>query len=132
MSKNTTDKQVYEQSKSFVKWIQEFSKKIVSVTFVIFVIINVYILSMISISYYTTGELMYLDTLISESNLTFREVIGGYIIKAATENAIKIAGSIAEKYIEFIANKKYKVEEEDDFDIDISEDDPMLTKDNYN
>ena len=75
---------------------------------------------------------MYLDTLISESNLTFREVIGGYIIKAATENAIKIAGSIAEKYIEFIANKKYKVEEEDDFDIDISEDDPMLTKDNYN
>lgn len=132
MSKNTTDKQVYEQSKSFVKWIQEFSKKIVSVTFVIFVIINVYILSMISISYYTTGELMYLDTLITESNLTFREVIGGYIIKAATENAIKIAGSIAEKYIEFIANKKYKVEEEDDFDIDISEDDPMLTKDNYN
>lgn len=132
MSKNTTDKQVYEQSKSFVKWIQEFSKKIVSVTFVIFVIINVYILSMISISYYTTGELMCLDTLITESNLTFREVIGGYIIKAATENAIKIAGSIAEKYIEFIANKKYKVEEEDDFDIDISEDDPMLTKDNYN
>ena len=34
-----------------------------------------------------------IDTLIAENNSTFREIVGGYIIKAAIENAVKIAGN---------------------------------------
>lgn len=85
---------------SFFKWIQEFSKKIVTITFIIFVIINLFSLGLILYNYLNTSDLMYLDTLINEAHTTFREVIGGYIIKAATENAIKITGSIVEKYLE--------------------------------
>ena len=38
------------------------------------------------------GNISGIDTLITEINTTFRDVIGGYIIKAAVENAIKIGG----------------------------------------
>ena len=34
-----------------------------------------------------------IDTLIAENNATFRDIVGGYIIKAAIENAVKIAGN---------------------------------------
>ena len=124
MSDDITDDKMVDKSKTFVNWIQEFSKKIVAITFIIFVIINIFILLLILSAYITSGELYYLDTLISEANLTFREVIGGYIIKAATENAIKIAGSIVIKYLDFISMKKYgshiSIEEDE-----IIEDDPM-------
>ena len=124
MSDDITDEKMVDKSKTFVNWIQEFSKKIVAITFIIFVIINIFILLLILSAYITSGELHYLDTLISEANLTFREVIGGYIIKAATENAIKIAGSIVIKYLDFISMKKYgshiSIEEDE-----IIEDDPM-------
>jgi len=99
------NEETIEQHRSFLKWTQEFSKKIVTITFIIFVLVNLFILSIILYSYLTSNELMYIDILMSETHQTFREVIGGYIIKAAAENAIKIAGSVVEKYIDYISNK---------------------------
>lgn len=113
-SVNTVVKEVDEnnltnKSLSFFNWVQEFSKKIVSITFGIFVIINLYVLIIITVSYFQTGDLQYIETLITEANQTFRDVIGGYIIKAATENAIKIAGGLLEKFLEHRLQFKYGI-----------------------
>ncbi len=80
-------------------WIQEFSKKIVAVTFVIFVVVHIYILAMMTVKYLMSGDLEDMTNLLSETHLTFREVIGGYIIKAAAENVLKVSGGILEKYL---------------------------------
>ena len=92
--------EVNESGRKFFKWVQEFSKKIVTITFVIFVLINLFTLGLVAFNYFTTFDLVYLDILLSETHLTFREVIGGYIIKAAAENSFKIVGSIIDKYYE--------------------------------
>lgn len=84
----------------FLSWIQEFSKKIVAITFAIFVVVHVYLLIMYTVEYFSTGNMQDLALLLSETHTTFREVIGGYVLKAALENAIKIGGSIVTRYID--------------------------------
>lgn len=81
-----------EKQKEFIVWVQEFSKKIVVIAFIIYIINNAASLIAIYISI-MQGSIYGLDTFISESNQTFREVVGGYIIKSAVENAFKIAGN---------------------------------------
>ena len=99
LDKNT--KETIEKSTGFLSWIQEFSKKIVAVTFIIFVLVNIFVMVMIVIQYYISGgEVSYLDTLITEVHNTFRDGIGGYIIKAATENVHKIGGSLVDMFLE--------------------------------
>lgn len=83
----------------FISWIQEFSKKIIVATFAIFIIANIFFLVVITIQFCWTAELLYLDTYIYEINTTFRDIIGGYLIKAATENVFKIGGSFMESYM---------------------------------
>lgn len=82
-----------------LSWLQEFSKKIVAVTFVIFCAVHIYILVIFTISFFATGNLEDVTTLLSETHITFRQVIGGYIIKAACENVPKVVGGIFEKYL---------------------------------
>lgn len=53
---------------------------------------------------------MYFNTFVTEVHTTFRDVIGGYIIKAAMENVLKIGGS----YIERIFEVKYNLGISDD------------------
>ena len=81
-----------EKHKKFLVWVQEFSKKIVVIVFILYILATVFSLYLVYLSY-RDGSLYGLDTLISEINQTFREVIGGYIIKAAIENAFKIGGN---------------------------------------
>lgn len=81
-----------ENQKRYLFWVQEFSKKIVSITFIIYIFVVIYSIILIYLSY-RADALVGLDTLISELNMTFREVIGGYIIKSAVENSVKIAGN---------------------------------------
>ena len=81
-----------EKQKKYVVWVQEFSKKIVTIVFVMFVIFSFAELGLIYLSFkggYTVG----LDTIITETHLTFRDVVGGYLIKAGVENAFKIGGN---------------------------------------
>lgn len=86
---------------AFLNWLQEYSKVIVSITFFIFVIVNFYLLVMFAIEYFTSGNMEDLSVLLSETHTTFREVIGGYIIKAAVENSLKIGGSVITRYIDY-------------------------------
>lgn len=98
----------------FMSWIQEFSKKVVVITFAIFIVANLFFLGMILVQFITTNEILYLDTFISEMHSTFREVIGGYLIKAAIENAIKIGGSTIKNYLELKSNSCNCANEKED------------------
>lgn len=124
--KNISEPEVAKNVVSFFNWIQEFSKKIITITFYIFVAINIYVLVLIWMAYKNSGDILFLDTLITESHLTFREVIGGYFIKAMTENAIKITGSIINAYLKHKMKTDYNitVTDEDTIEVDESEDDP--------
>lgn len=95
----STDPQRMRKNLEFLNWAQEYSKKIVSITFFIFVISNIFFLCLITAEFIKNSDLAYIDTYMQELHLTFREVIGGYLIKAATENVIKIGGSYLESYM---------------------------------
>lgn len=92
----------------FMSWIQEFTKKIVSITFIIFILSNVFYLVMLLAQFSTSASITYIDTFITEMHQTFRDVIGGYIVKAAAENVIKIGGGYLIRYME--AKAKVDVE----------------------
>ena len=96
----TVEENTLKKSINFMSWVQEFSKKIVAVTFLIFVAVNIFVMVLMFMEFYANGmEPSGLDTLLSEVHTTFRDVIGGYIIKAATENVLKIGGAVVEKYL---------------------------------
>lgn len=69
-------------------WLWEFSKRVVVVTALLYFISCIYALVVCAIWQDTAT----IGTLISEANETFRVVVGGYMIKAGVENALKIAG----------------------------------------
>ena len=92
----------------FFQWIQEFSKKIVTITFYMYAAGEVVSIGLIILAYHQMGELMFIDTFIMENNQTFRDVIGGYIIKAACENTIKIAGGVVDRFLTFKADQMEK------------------------
>ena len=96
----TVEENTLKKSIGFMSWVQEFSKKIVAVTFLLFLAANIFVMVLMFLEYYSSGmEPSGLDTLLSEVHTTFRDVIGGYIIKAATENVLKIGGAVVEKYL---------------------------------
>lgn len=81
-----------EKQKKFVVWVQEFSKKTVVVIFGFYILTSIFSLFLVYQSL-QQGSISGIDTLISEINMTFREVVGGYLIKSAVENAVKIGGN---------------------------------------
>lgn len=83
--KNATEE--VEKNKKYISWVQEFSKKIVVIVFILYIAMSIISLVLVI----STGASV--DTIITEINTTFREVVGGYIIKAAIENAVKIGGN---------------------------------------
>lgn len=95
------DQTIIDDNRSFIQWVQTYSKKIVAITFFIFIVVEVLSLIMVLGEYIKVGDSMHLDILISEGNQTFREVIGGYLIKAAMENVSKGFSGIMDKYFEY-------------------------------
>ena len=93
-----------KKSLEFMSWIQEFSKKVVVITFMIFIIANLFFFGVITFEFYTTSELIGIEIFISEMHSTFRDVIGGYLIKSAIENSIKIGGGVVNTYLEMKLN----------------------------
>lgn len=96
-----------EKQKKFIVWVQEFSKKIVVVIFIFYLLSSILSLFFVYLTY-KQGIIAGLDTLITEINTTFREVVGGYIIKSAVENSVKIAGN----YYVGICNARLKAMKE--------------------
>ena len=75
---------------TMLNWLWEFSKKIVVGLFIIYVLTYLFSWSLILLSGIYSWNVTFLDTLISETNSTFKIVIGGYLIKSMAENVIKI------------------------------------------
>ena len=75
---------------TMLNWLWEFSKKIVVGLFVIYVLTYLFSWTLILLSGMYSWNITFLDTLISETNSTFKIVIGGYLIKSMAENVIKI------------------------------------------
>ena len=69
-----------------VKWLWEFSKRVVVITAALYFISCAYALIVCALWQDTAT----IGTLISEANETLRVVVGGYMIKAGVENALKI------------------------------------------
>lgn len=118
-----SEKEVFQKGLGFFNWIQEFSKKIVVIAFMIYILMDLVSLAMVIIAYRNSGDLMFIDTIITEANQTFRDVIGGYILKAATENISKGLCMIMEKYIGFKEKEFDSNHPEEPY---IEEEDPQL------
>ena len=84
-------KKAHKTSSAF-DWLVEFSKKVVFGAFIVFLVSTVVEIIVIYKSS-LIGEPISLDTFISETNLTFRIVVGTYCIKACMENLSKISFS---------------------------------------
>ena len=69
------------KSKAAVLWMWEHTKMIVNCLSVLYVLNWLYSLIVIVIAIKETGQFSYLDTLISETNETFRIVVGANIVK---------------------------------------------------
>ena len=109
-----SEKEIAEKRLKFFNWIQEFSKKIVVISFFIYIIMDIISLIMVICAYIQTGDLMYIDTIIIEANQTFRDVIGGYILKAATENISKGICMILEKFLDIKTSNVDNIVDEED------------------
>lgn len=72
------------------RWLWEFSKRVVVAMAVLYFISLVYAMAACYNAVNIAADTTALATLISETNETFRVVIGGYLIKAGVENATKI------------------------------------------
>lgn len=108
----------------FFDWAIEFSKKVVIGVSIIYIIGCIYAMVMISMSYFT-GSITALETLITESNETFRVVVGGYLIKSLFENVVKIGGGKINSYIKLkdvLLRKANGVETEEDENTDNNDD----------
>ena len=82
-----------EKHKTTFMWITEFSKKVVVVIFVAYILMAIFSCVMVFLSMRITGMVSGLETLITEMNTTFRDIVGGYLVKAGVENAVKIGGN---------------------------------------
>lgn len=113
------DKSIRETVK-FFDWQLSFTKTCVQIAFIIFVLANIYILTLMSINFYMSNEIALLDTYINNVFSMFVDVIGGYIIKSATENSLKIVMSVFSDYVE----RKYHtplIQEDNDDNYNIDE-----------
>ena len=84
--KNSNDNNTYS-------WLLEFSKKVVFVIFLIY-IINYIVCWVASFICGLKGwNVPYIDTFITSTNETTQIVLGGYLFKAMAENIIKVRNS---------------------------------------
>ena len=77
------------KSKAAILWMWEYTKMIVNCLSVLYVLNWLYSLVVIVVAIKETGQFSYLDTLIGETNETFRIVVGANIVKAGVENIFK-------------------------------------------
>jgi hypothetical protein len=75
--------------KNAISWTWEFTKKIVMLLSILYIVNWLYSAIVIAIAIYNAGTFSYLDTLITETNETFRIVVGANVIKSCIENVFK-------------------------------------------
>ena len=91
-----------EKSIEFIDWVQSFTKRIIVVVFAIFIIIDLVTLAVAVVACFRNADSNAITILITETNSTFRDIVGGYLIKAAFEN---VSMGI-EKIVAYVVDKK--------------------------
>lgn len=71
-------------------WLWEFSKKVVVTVTLLYILVTAYAIYATYVAVAQVADTTALSTIITELNETFRIVVGGYIVKAGTENVAKI------------------------------------------
>ena len=121
------DEKVIEKTKKNFLWVQEFSKKIIVATFLLYVLYNIVSILILVYSTYHMGMISGFETLTTEINQTFRLIVGGYLVKAGFENVTKIGGSYYDNINKIKLAKMREenglspINEEDDFVSDVDE-----------
>lgn len=85
----------------FFNWTLSFTKNAVQVSFILFVIANIFIMAIATYSFLTTGALVGFETYINRVFDMFINVIGGYIIKSTMENTMKIGFSVLSDWLDY-------------------------------
>jgi hypothetical protein len=84
-------KDLEKQKKNFL-WVQEFSKKIIVAIFIVYILFCLVSIALLIYQAYH-GTISGFETVTTELNQTFRLIVGGYLIKAGSENIVKIGGN---------------------------------------
>ena len=104
------DKEVLDKANNKISnnfnWLMEFSKKVVFWCFIIYIVSSIFIMILLYLNH-LNGETVGFELFISETNTTFKLVVGSYVLKAMFENIIKIGGSKYKDLVE-IKNRLYK------------------------
>lgn len=87
---NTTKK---SNDNNTYSWLLEFSKKVVFVIFLIYIINYIVCWVASFICGLKSWNIPYIDTFITSTNETTQIVLGGYLFKAMAENIIKVRNS---------------------------------------
>lgn len=95
-------------------WLWEFSKKVVTTAFLLYVIAFIYMIITSYEAMKLVDDATALSTFISEQNETFRVVVGGYMLKAGGENIAKIVTAYLQKGKLEDSNQKEELEEAHD------------------
>lgn len=103
-----------KEEKAPLLWLWEFSKKVVTIAFVVYVATFLYSLVMAYSAIQLTADTTALSTIITEFNETFRVVVGGYMLKAGGENVVKITTA----YLDKKRQKKEQPDEPEELDED--------------
>ena len=103
-----------KKEKAPLLWLWEFSKKVVTIAFLVYVATFLYSLAMAYNAMKITGDATALSTLITEFNETFRVVVGGYMLKAGGENVVKITTAYLDKKKQKKATPEQPTEPEED------------------
>ena len=78
-----------QETKKAASWIWTCTKVVIIILTAIYVTNWLYSAVVITIAIIQTGQFSYLDSLIVETNETFRKIVEGYLIKTAFENVFK-------------------------------------------
>lgn len=107
---------IYQPAKAAILWMWEHTKMIVNCLSVLYVLNWLYSLVVIVVAIKETGQFSYLDTLISETNETFRIVVGANIVKAGVENIFKYNdfGGKGSRYMETSNSENENIENVED------------------
>ncbi len=79
-----------KKRQSLFGWLWEFTKKVVMMMTILYAVAFGFTLYICYISLGQGKDISVLNTLVQETNETFRVVVGGYLVKAGIENACKI------------------------------------------
>jgi len=83
------DKKRNSKLKNALFWSWEFTKLIIVILTIVYILQMIFSAFIIFYSLKFTSSLMYLDSFITETNETFRLIVGANVVKACVENVFK-------------------------------------------